>query len=138
MHINKTGHYGSTLLSVAVRYGHEEPVNQLLAIPDIDCTLKDNFGRSALWWARRQGYVGIEGRLLEYAKTEDFDIGILVETSEPAEFSIESGCCDVCLVRIREAYYHCTDCNGGDFDLCLECRGLGAHCLINTHTLLPR
>ncbi|KAK6843411.1 hypothetical protein PG987_004271, partial [Apiospora arundinis] len=90
MHINKTDHYGSTLLSVAVRYGHEELVNQLLVIPDIYCTLKDNFGRSALWWARRQGYVGIEGRLLEYTKTQGFDIGILVETNEPAEFSIES------------------------------------------------
>ncbi|KAK8124989.1 ankyrin repeat-containing domain protein [Apiospora kogelbergensis] len=98
MHINKTDHYGSTLLSVAVRYGHEELVNQLLVIPDIYCTLKDNFSRSALWWARRQGCVGIEGRLLEYTKTQDFDIGILVETNEPAEFSIESRCCGIVTV----------------------------------------
>ncbi|KAK8074521.1 ankyrin repeat protein [Apiospora hydei] len=48
LHINKRDYYGSTLLSVVVRYGHEELVNQLLAIPNINCTSKDSFSRSAL------------------------------------------------------------------------------------------
>jgi ankyrin repeat protein len=137
MHINQTDCYGSTLLSVAVRYGHEELVNQLLAIPDIDCTLEDNFGRSALWWARKQNYVGIVERLLEYSKTRGLDLGVLeAETGEAAVFLAESRTCDVCLSTIQEYCYHCTDCNGGNFDICPECQELGAHCLNEVHVLL--
>ncbi|KAK8038807.1 hypothetical protein PG993_007218, partial [Apiospora rasikravindrae] len=88
MDMNKTDYYGSTLLSVAVRFGHEALVDQLLTIPGIDCTLQDNFGRSALWWARKQGYASIAERLLEHAITRGLDIGIAeMEKSQPAEFA---------------------------------------------------
>ncbi|KAK8048379.1 hypothetical protein PG994_010109 [Apiospora phragmitis] len=99
ININKRDYYGSTLLSVAVRYSYKELVNQLLAIPEIDCTLKDNFGRSALWWARKQGHVGIEECLLDYAKNQGVDFGTLeVETGELVELNNGSGWCDIVTV----------------------------------------
>ncbi|KAK8126836.1 uncharacterized protein PG998_002595 [Apiospora kogelbergensis] len=137
--INKRDHYGSTLLSVAVRYGHEELANQLLSIPDVDCTLKDNFGRSALWWARKQGYVGIAERILEHARDGNQSIAANeVGLGEPAIFDNYHSYCDVCFATRPENYYHCTDCCGGDLVICLECKQLGAHCLVETHTLLYR
>ena len=136
MHINKRDHYGCTLLSVAVRFGHEELMSQLLAIPDIDCTLMDNFGQSTLWWARKQGYIGIAERLLEHARERSQDLAETeVELGQSASFGGRSGFCDVCFANVSGSWYYCTDCYVGALCICLECRELGAHCLVETHIL---
>ncbi|KIW39295.1 uncharacterized protein PV06_09080 [Exophiala oligosperma] len=45
--------------------------------------------------------------------------------------------CSDCHARIdKGAFYHCSKCKGGTFDLCDECFELGEHCLDNDHVLV--
>ncbi|KIW21214.1 hypothetical protein PV08_01794 [Exophiala spinifera] len=45
--------------------------------------------------------------------------------------------CSDCHARIdKGAFYHCSKCKGGTFDLCDECFELGEHCLDNGHVLV--
>jgi hypothetical protein len=45
--------------------------------------------------------------------------------------------CDACTLSIsqKDAFHHCSVCNGGDFDICSECCDLGARCLDSHHVI---
>ncbi|OQE39856.1 hypothetical protein PENCOP_c006G07555 [Penicillium coprophilum] len=47
--------------------------------------------------------------------------------------------CDICGARIpREATLNCRICNDGDFDLCADCKEVGAACFDEEHELVAR
>jgi ankyrin repeat protein len=130
-------HFGSTPLSIAVRHCHEEVVKLLLSTPRINLNLSDNFGRTPLWWARRQRNADIAQLLLNNAERAGIS---LCEDKAPVAAGVEhvnSISCDVCTLGMpkNENYYHCRVCNGGDFDVCLECYNIGGRCLQEGHVL---
>lgn len=47
-------------------------------------------------------------------------------------------CCNVCDKTIRGAHYHCSTCDDGDFDLCLDCVQKGETCREDDHWLIKR
>ncbi|RKU44424.1 hypothetical protein DL546_006856 [Coniochaeta pulveracea] len=47
-------------------------------------------------------------------------------------------CCNVCDKTIRGAHYHCSTCDDGDFDLCLDCVDKGETCREDDHWLIKR
>ncbi|KAH0551034.1 hypothetical protein GP486_007610 [Trichoglossum hirsutum] len=47
--------------------------------------------------------------------------------------------CNSCDVAISDPYhFHCSDCDGGDFDLCKKCVDRGVHCGSEDHWLIKR
>ncbi|KAH7418993.1 kinase-like domain-containing protein [Cadophora sp. MPI-SDFR-AT-0126] len=52
------------------------------------------------------------------------------------ESSVVSITCDSCEDVIPTTVFHCNICDGGDYDLCAECMGNGAHCNDPTHFLV--
>lgn len=131
-------HYSSTPLSAAVIHGHQELVRLLLASQRVKLDSKDDFGRSPLWWARRNGYPHILRSLLDEAERR----GIFVCISDlpveriPMPDNERTRYCDVCTLWLEASlHYHCKLCNGGDFDICLECFKKGARCLEDRHVL---
>jgi ankyrin repeat protein len=140
MRADTRDYYGSTALSIASRLGHEAIVGQLIALRSVDILSKDNFGRTPLWWAQRQGHTRIIECLLESIRIQGIDIGVTgIPLRKARFFDRKSGrVCDVCVADIREVevYYRCKTCNSGDFDICAECRELGAHCPVKSHQLI--
>ncbi|KAI0883149.1 ankyrin repeat protein [Annulohypoxylon maeteangense] len=57
-------YYGSTPLSIAVRFGHEKSVTLFLDTGKVDVNSRDNFGRTPLWWATKRGYSHISKLLM--------------------------------------------------------------------------
>ena len=57
---------------------------------------------------------------------------------ESADFDSEGRFCDVCFANTGTACFFCVYCSKGDFDICMECKRLGAHCLEESHSLLLR
>ncbi|KAK1671055.1 hypothetical protein BDP55DRAFT_321789 [Colletotrichum godetiae] len=136
--------YGSTALSVAARRGHVEVVRNLLDTYEVDINSRDCFGRIPLSWARRRGLADVS-LLLETAKNgnlsrEDFFLG---DTDSQLSYEhAASGTpldlvCDICTLSIPEndTCYHCSDCNGGDFDMCKDCFDNCGSCLVASHEL---
>ena len=119
--------------------GHRDVVTFLLS-QSLSLTVKDNFGRTPLWWARRTGYPYIADLLLEKYKEN----GILIQEDDlpttiisvPSDES--SRCCDVCVLGIskEDTCYHCRVCNSGDFDICKGCFIMKAYCLDQSHILI--
>jgi ankyrin repeat protein len=125
--------YGATPLSIAVRNCRAEVVKLLLGTGCVEINSRDCFGRTTLWWARKTGNADIAQLLLEYAETRHI---LLYESDISTEVGLTpndgaSRSCDVCTLSILEddVYYHCEVCNGGDFDICLECYKIGGRCL---------
>jgi ankyrin repeat protein len=137
---NFKDHYALTPLSVAAAHGQEESVKLLLAIEGVDLQAKDSFDRTPLWWTSKNGNSRIAKLLLKNAAER----GIIITTEHlpvvsPGTYDRDwSRWCDVCTLGIQEGIicYKCGTCNGGDFDICLECFELGAHCLDNSHVLV--
>jgi ankyrin repeat protein len=127
-------------LTVAVIHGREESVT-FLATKGYNIDVKDACGRTPLWWARRTGGVSIENRLVEIAVRRG--ISISADTMMAKGFSNLSTSsakyCDVCTRSVPKGDRHCRCgiCNGGNFDICSECLGLGARCLDDSHALRP-
>ncbi|HEX3642296.1 MAG TPA: hypothetical protein VHV10_13475 [Ktedonobacteraceae bacterium] len=46
--------------------------------------------------------------------------------------------CNNCEKNMLNEHYHCNVCDGGDYDLCLECMEAGVHCPGETHWLIKR
>ena len=46
--------------------------------------------------------------------------------------------CNYCNTNIPDAHWHCNVCDGGDFDLCLDCVNSGVHCDVDAHYLIKR
>ncbi|KAH8592645.1 ankyrin repeat-containing domain protein, partial [Bisporella sp. PMI_857] len=132
-------HYGATPLSLAARSCRVDVVKLLLATHCVNLNSQDSFGHTPLWWA---GNTGTAQALLEYAGRRGISIRESVTriaaSSTPSDKEIRS--CDVCMLSIQEkdAYYNCSDCNGGDFDICLECYRIGGRCLEIGHRCLKK
>ncbi|KAK4138843.1 hypothetical protein BT67DRAFT_24660 [Trichocladium antarcticum] len=47
-------------------------------------------------------------------------------------------CCNSCDQTIPDAHYHCSTCDDGDFDLCLECVDRGVTCKGDNHWMIKR
>ncbi|KAK7739151.1 hypothetical protein SLS53_005787 [Cytospora paraplurivora] len=72
----------------------------------------------------------------------------LSEVTQPSQ-SVTSGyvapksanfavCCNTCDRTIPDAHYHCSTCDGGDFDLCSDCVDQGFTCYSADHWLIKR
>jgi next to BRCA1 gene 1 protein len=46
--------------------------------------------------------------------------------------------CNNCDKNMLNEHYHCNICDGGDYDLCLECMEVGVHCPGDNHWLIKR
>jgi next-to-BRCA1 protein 1 len=46
--------------------------------------------------------------------------------------------CNACEMNIYDVHYHCSVCDGGDYDLCQACVDRGIHCNDSTHWLIKR
>ena len=136
INFNASDYYGTTALSVAVRLGHTDMVKRLLTVSSADSGATDNFGRTLLWWARRQRHADITECLLEHARCKGANISVanLPERS-PVYFGEERLLCDICFAALSYIHYSCSYCNEGDFFICSECHELGARCLIESHEL---
>ncbi|KAH8672582.1 hypothetical protein BGZ60DRAFT_405177 [Tricladium varicosporioides] len=119
--------------------GHKDVV-ALLLTKSYAFNVKDRFGRTPLWWARRTGYSEIADLLLQKCKEK----GIIVQEGDlPTAMTLvpsdnSSRWCDVCVLGIseRDAFYYCGVCGHGNFDICKECFAMKAHCLNESHTLV--
>ena len=94
-----------------------------------------------MWWAERCGCDRVREILLEFALENGVEIwDVDVPPAAPLgldQHGTTNKICDVCLLLIMELdrFYQCGVCNGGDFDVCIHCYGLGARCLDDSHKL---
>jgi next to BRCA1 gene 1 protein len=58
-----------------------------------------------------------------------------VRDVNPGPFAIYCNSCDA---TIPGEHYHCSVCDGGDFDLCQKCVDMGVHCAGQEHWLIKR
>jgi ankyrin repeat protein len=134
--IDSVDYYNSTPLSIAARMGHGDIVALLLNRSQ-GLNMKDNFGHSPLWWARKTGNLSAADLLIEKYKQN----GIIVQEDDWPTTTISvladenSGWCDVCVLE-KDTYYFCEVCSDGDFDMCKECFAMKAHCLDESHKLI--
>lgn len=134
--LNAKDRYGASLLPFAVRCGYLRMVEELLAMPEIDINSPDSLGRTTFWWAQKQGYVDIVSRLENHTqRTGVVAPPVKLDHGQQASFEIGTAYCDVCIASVSEDYYYCKSCGLGDFYICLECLGLGAHYLVESHNL---
>ncbi|KAI1053810.1 hypothetical protein LB507_007482 [Fusarium sp. FIESC RH6] len=121
-------HWGSTPLSLAAREGHVDIVRILLATKLVDKNSSDDLGRTVEWWATQQGYSEI---LTLITGTGDQQAHGKRKDEGAAMFE-----CDICCSMIfDETSYHCGLCNGGDFDICVDCFERGGRCLDSIHEM---
>ncbi|RYP23453.1 hypothetical protein DL767_008810 [Monosporascus sp. MG133] len=137
--LNAKDWYSSTPLFAASRNGHVETVEVLLATAGACVNSTDGFGRALIWWARRSGNTPLTQLLLDHAQgtgTQISDDDTLTETS-PVKFDPMSRWCDACTLCIPVdcAYYRCQICDGGNFDICLDCFAIGVKCRDGSHAL---
>ncbi|KAJ6002962.1 hypothetical protein N7451_005509 [Penicillium sp. IBT 35674x] len=133
--VDLADHWGSTCLFAAVRNGHYDVVKLLIPFTNIAADARDGLNRSLFWWAKKSGSIEVVEILLRYAESTGINI-----PREELQMEISSSdrkrtmrCCDVCLRDILsgDLYRACQSCF--DFDICLECFGLGARCLEPSH-----
>ncbi|KAF3188341.1 hypothetical protein TWF788_001017 [Orbilia oligospora] len=137
--VDAKNHYNLTPLSVAARRGHKEAVRTLLATASVDLEIKDDvFGGSPLWWAKREGHHDTAELLVENAKRRglslsDNDISHNGYTKSDEKAGRVCDACELGIPEKGELYYKCETCDGGDFDLCLNCVKANAHCRDKSH-----
>jgi ankyrin repeat protein len=134
--------FGSTLLSLAARHGHLATVELLLQQSAVTLDKKDVLGRSALDWARREGHGEIADKILVKSRVLGISMedatAMVVAAGVEREIKPATQYCDVCTLFIRSgSRFHCSLCNGGDFDVCRDCIDAGAHCFDSEHRLEP-
>ncbi|OQE37428.1 hypothetical protein PENCOP_c010G04081 [Penicillium coprophilum] len=66
---------------------------------------------------------------------EKHQFPVISHTSSNGMFCID---CNNCGRSIANAHYHCSICENGDYDLCLQCVGAGASCRGEGHWLIKR
>lgn len=66
---------------------------------------------------------------------EKHQFPVISHTSGNGMFCID---CNHCGRSIANAHYHCSICENGDYDLCLQCVGAGASCRGEDHWLIKR
>jgi ankyrin repeat protein len=139
--VDSKDYYNSTPLSIAARMGRGDAV-ALFLTKGHALTIGDNFGRTPLWWAKKNGYPEIADLLLKKSREN----GIFIQeddlpiTTIPVLADETSRWCDVCILGIleKDTYYHCNVCNNGDFDICKECFAMKAQCLDESHTIIQK
>ncbi|KAM7223603.1 Ankyrin repeat-containing domain protein [Rhypophila decipiens] len=128
--------YGSTLISVAARFGDNETISKLMQrhsseMARAQLTMRDNFGRSPITWAASTGHSMTKKVLLGYYKAlellpggDAFTPVTFMERSAPrGPQPPGSAFCDVCLFNIGdfEPYYTCRKCFAGTYVCCCAC-----------------
>ncbi|EMT72740.1 Ankyrin repeat domain-containing protein 50 [Fusarium odoratissimum] len=136
--LDEADHWGSTPLSLAARFGGVGILMALIDTGAVEVESSDMFGRTTKWWATSHNHDAV-ARLL--AGTDGHrDLGTDVEEGEAVqEQGLEMGTyCDICWLFISgQTHVRCGICNGGNFDVCSACLGLGGHCFDQTHELVP-
>ena len=135
-------HYGSTPLSITARSCRTEVVKSLLATVRVEVDCRDCFQRTPLWRARKGGSADVDQLLLGYAEKRGIPVcenDGCVEVSLKSHDGTSRGC-DVCTLSIPQddVYFSCGVCNGGNFDICLECYKIGGRCSKDGHELIQR
>lgn len=59
----------------------------------------------------------------------------VLKSSRPRPFTV---CCNSCDKAVPNAHYHCSSCDDGDFDLCVDCVDRGITCYDDGHWLIKR
>lgn len=99
--------YGNTLLSLAARCGNIEVVDYMLEHSLANVSIVDKFGRSALWWAQRQGDTHMIEALTKAVATQNVtESSQGVPYNKAAEIWHElrnQAVCDVCVKDIYDA-----------------------------------
>lgn len=96
--------HGSTALFAAVRNGHCEVAKMLLKSSPMATEVRDGFGRSLFWWARRSGYDRMLNLLTEHALRAGSSIP---DDKPPADtpstpFNAEQASCGACTLTIAD------------------------------------
>ncbi|EFQ25939.1 uncharacterized protein GLRG_01083 [Colletotrichum graminicola M1.001] len=129
--------YNATPLIAASRHGHESVVELLLQAENVDLGHKDDFGLTALSWARKSGNARTLQLLLEGSDGEEVQINSedTVTRKGVVSFHENNAWCDICTFYVPggKVYYFCEVCPGGDFCICLECYAAGLKCLDSSH-----
>jgi len=138
--VNTKDRYGSTPIFSTVKNGHQLAVDWFFDIQGASLQLKDGFGHTLLWWAKRCGKTRIADSLIRLAQIRGIELCENDLAVEPSSMSMgeTSGRCDACtrLISVSSAFHHCRICNVGNFDICLECFEMGTRCLNNSHELI--
>ncbi|KAK2016067.1 ankyrin [Colletotrichum eremochloae] len=134
--------YNATPLIAASRHGHESVVELLLQAQNICLEHKDDFGLTALSWARKSGNAHTLQLLLGNSDKEDVQINgeDALTRKEAISFHEDWAYCDVCTICIPggKAHHRCEVCfGGGDFCICSECYAAGMKCLDGSHKWTP-
>ncbi|KAH7237429.1 hypothetical protein B0J15DRAFT_538684 [Fusarium solani] len=72
---------GLTLLAIATMKGHENIIKLLLSMGEVDVNLRDNSGKTPLYWAATLGHQGIVDLLLA---TGQADVNVTIEGGQTA------------------------------------------------------
>ena len=140
--LNAQDSYKATALSFAARHGKVAAVETLLSDPRVEFQSKDVFGRSALVWASLKGKSDVVRALVEkYAEAHISTRNMELPDARPSNKIDKSGMsCDVCSLKIADAdlSYHCSTCDGGDFDVCPDCFENGISCYDKSHKLTKK
>jgi ankyrin repeat protein len=129
-------YYGRTLLWWAAAGGNIATVEILMNQHDIDSQEADRYGRKPSWIARKKGYGAVAILLDGWGEETDKE----QEASPRVSNNPPRLECDVCTSSIPTIarHYHCNLCNSGDWDVCEDCRNMGATCMEAAHTLVER
>jgi ankyrin repeat protein len=129
-------YYGRTLLWWAAAGGNIATVEILMNQHNIDSQEADRYGRKPSWIATKKGHGAVAILLDGWGEETDKkqEASPRVSNNPPR---LE---CDVCTSSIPTIarHYHCNLCNSGDWDVCEDCRKMGATCMESAHTLVDR
>ncbi|CAG7932036.1 unnamed protein product [Penicillium olsonii] len=137
--VNTADRYGSSPLFLAVRNGHELVVDWFLAMPGASLQLKDNFGHTVLWWAKRCQKTSIADALVRFAQIRGIEVcegDLAVEPSSMPTGKTKR--CDACtrLISLLVGCHNCPICLDTSLTICVECFEMGARCLNESHELV--
>ncbi|KAL4869947.1 ankyrin repeat-containing domain protein [Aspergillus spectabilis] len=132
---NVKDRYCTTPLSAAVRNGHEEVVRVLIPLTQTTTDFEGGLGQNLVWWATRSGSTTVIEVVHQWAQRTGITI---CENYPMLELSLaksdkNSRWCDVCTryISSKSRFHTCKVCH--DFDICLECFGIGVHCFDASH-----
>jgi hypothetical protein len=124
--------YGSTPVFAAVRNAHEMVVACLLGIQGAHVKFEDAFGHTLLWWARKSRNTKVTEAVVQFARIR----GIKLSEGDLAVAMAIAGPNRCRFLPPGTASHLCSVCQGGDFDICLECFEMGARCWNASHELI--
>lgn len=125
--------YGRTPWMSATVRRQAGVVAALLKSPKTDRCSLDHYGRSAFTEARSAKYPHIS-KLLSGSPRE---IATISRSALCFDGYPDQAGCDICQAYIvgDRAYYRCLICNDHRFNVCEDCKALGATCLDRTHAM---